>query len=137
MPTSAVIVDRGERVLLANALAPRQFVRLFRNNVSVLPGSELADFDQCTFPGYADQEVTGLWSGPVNDLVGRAVSRLFNLTWTRAAGLGTETVYGWLLYQLPDPDAQLVAGQRFSVPEVLTAAGELVLFSIIAYLLRA
>lgn len=136
MPTTATLTDRGERALLTNALAPRLFVRLFRNNVPVLPGSLLPDFDVATFPGYADVEITGLWTGAIIDPVGRATSRVFNLTWTRAAGPGTETIYGWVMYQLPAPDSFVIAGASLTAAQVLAAAGETVLLSILAYLLR-
>jgi hypothetical protein len=132
----AVITDRGLCLRLAASLDKRLFLRLYRNNVPVLPSSTLADFDPCTFPGYSDQEVTGLWTTPVVDSVGRAWSAVYNVTWTRGAGGLPEFVYGWLLYELPYPDSVMIAGKPLTVPRLLDTAGQTVLESIIFYLLR-
>jgi len=133
---AAVIVDRGENELLAAATGGRTFVRLFRNDVGITSASTLDDFEGAAFPGYADIEVTALWTTPVVDAVGRSFSRLVSLTWVRGAGGVLETDYGWVLYKYPAPDSVLLFGQRFAVPYVTNAPGQVILFSLIAYLLR-
>lgn len=132
----AVIADAGLRAALTAVLTPRTFVRLFRNDVAVLPASPLAAYQACLFPGYADMEVTGLFTGVSTDMVGRATAAAYNLTWTRGAGGVPETVYGWVWYYGPDPTGTVIAGRRLTVPQLLTTDGQTVVLSVIAYLLR-
>lgn len=133
---AAVIVDEGLKLRLAATLDKRLFVRLFRSDVPVLPGSVLGDFSPAAFPGYADQEVTGLWTAPLIDDVGRAYSVIPNLVWTRGAGGVPETEYGWVLYENPDPAWKLVAGKRLAIPAPMITGGDSVMVSVIAFLLR-
>lgn len=133
---AAVITDKGLKLRLAALLDRPLFVRLYRTDQAVFPLSELGDFGQAAFPGYADAEVTGLWSAPVVDAIGRAFSAVYNVTWTRGAGGVPETIYGWLLYQNPDPSGVLVTGTRLTIPRAVDTAGATVIESIIFYLLR-
>lgn len=132
----AVVFDSGLRLGLGAIITPRTFVRLFRNDVPVLPGQPLVAYNPCLFPGYADLEVTGLFTAPSLDLVGRATAAAYNLTWTRGSGGVPETVYGWIWYYGPDPTGQPIAGRRLTVPQTLTTEGQTVVLSVIAYLLR-
>jgi len=133
---SAEVVDSGLRLGLGQVTAPRSFVRLYRADLDVLPGSRLVDFPACLFPGYADIEITGLWTGAIIDAVGRALSAVYNLSWTRSAGGVPETVYGWLWYYGPDPTGQLIAGRKLTVPQAINTAGQSLTLSVLAYLLR-
>lgn len=132
----AVITDQGAKLRLAATLDPRLFLRLFRSDQPVLPTSMLGDFTPANFPDYADLEITGLWSAPVLDPIGRAQSQVVNLTWTRGTGGVSETEYGWLLYQNPEPAGVLVAGRRLTQPRVMSAAGQVIMISIVCFLLR-
>ncbi len=133
---AAIITDQGIKLRLAATLDRRLFLRLFANDVAILPGSTLVDFTPASFPDYADVEITGSWSTPALDVVGRAWSAVYNVTWTRGTGGVPQTIYGWLMYELSAPDSVLVAGRRLTVPRVLNAAGQTVIESVIFYLLR-
>lgn len=131
-----IITNQGEKLFLNSTLSGRLFLRLFRNDVPVLLDSTLTDFDVALFPGYADVEITADWSSAVIDQVGRAFSRIGNITWTRGAGGIPETEYGWLMYQNVVPDSVMVAGQRFHSPIFLSSPGQTVKVSLIGFLLR-
>jgi hypothetical protein len=133
---AAVITDSGLKLRLAATLNRRLFLRLFRNDVPILVGSTLIEFQASTWPGYADLELTGLWSSPVIDTVGRAWSAVYNQIWTRGAGGLGEFVYGWIVYELPDPDSVLVCGKRLTTPRWMDTMGQTIIESIIVYLLR-
>lgn len=133
---AAVITEGGLKKRLNATLLPRLFLRLFNNDVPVLPTSLLGEFQQATFPGYADLEVTGLWPAAQIDATGRAWSAIYNQTWTRGAGGVPETIYGWVLYESPLPDSVLVAGRRLTIPRTISLAGETIIESVIVYLLR-
>jgi len=132
----AVIVDTGLKLRLAATLDRRLFLRLFRNDVPILVGSTLVEFQQSAWPGYADVELTGLWSTPVIDTVGRAWSAIYNVTWTRGSGGIGEFIYGWVIYEEPDPDSVLVCGRRLTTPRWMDTDGQTFIESIIFYLLR-
>jgi hypothetical protein len=133
---NAVVPDVGLRAALTALLAPRTFARLYRNNLPVVQGSRLSDYQAAQFPGYADIELTDLWSGVNLDPVGRAFSAVYNLEWTRAAGGVPEYEYGWLVYYGPDPGGVLLAGALFATPYYLVNPGQTVSLSVITYLLR-
>lgn len=132
----AIITDQGLKLRLSATLDRRLFLRLFSNDVPILVGSTLDQFDPSSWPGYADIELTGLWSLPQIDTVGRAWSAVYNQTWTRGAGGLGEFVYGWLLYELPDPDSVMVCGRRLATPRWVDTEGQTIIESIIFYLLR-
>lgn len=134
--SGAVITDQGDKLRLAATLNRRLFLRLFRNDVPVLQGSTLVLFLPPTWPGYADIELTGLWSSPTIDTVGRAWSAVYNQTWTRGAGGLGEYVYGWLIYELPSPDSVMVCGKRLTVPRWMDTAGQTIIESVFFYLSR-
>lgn len=130
------ITNQGEKLFLNATLTGRLFLRLFRNDVPVLAQSTLSDFEVALFPGYADVEITADWSSAQLDQVGRAFSRIGNITWTRGAGGLPESEYGWIMYLNPDPNSILVAGQKFPAPILLSSFGQTIKVSLIAFLLR-
>lgn len=132
---SAVITNAGLLANLNDRLKGRLFVRVYRNDVPVLPDSFLGDFDPALFPGYSDVEVTSLWPPAILDMFGRALSRI-NLQFTRGAGGVPEWVYGWVMYELPSPDSYLVAGRKFDVPQRTAFAGDKIKFQISYYALK-
>lgn len=133
---SAVITDVGLKLRLGATIGPRLFLRLFSNDVPILTSSSLVQFDVPSWPGYADVELTSLWTPPNVDTVGRAWSAVYNVTWTRGSGGLPEYVYGWLIYQSPSPDSVLVCGRRLTTPRYMDAAGQTIIESIFFYLLR-
>lgn len=133
---ASIVTDQGLTTFLANALAPRLFVRLFNNNIPVSFSSVLGDFTQATFPGYADLELTGLWSAPAIDSVERAFSRITTLSWTRGAGGLPETIYGYVIYQNPVPTSVLVDGKLFTAPVIMSLPGQVIPLALAAFLLR-
>lgn len=133
---AAVLTDQGEQKALNAVLAPKRWLRLFRNDVPVSNASVLSDFEQALFPGYADVDVSSLWPAALIDGTGRAYSQLPNVQWTRGVGGVPEVDYGWVLYELPAPDSVMVCGQRFSAPITTTVPGQIIVVSILALLLR-
>lgn len=133
---AAVIPDIGMLGFLKNALPDGLYVRLFSNDVPVVSGSVLSDFSPALFPGYADVLLDGLWSAPQMDPLGRAYSRIPNVSWTRGAGGVLEIEYGWILYQYPTPSSVIRGGQRFDAPISVSIPGQIIMVSIIAFLLR-
>lgn len=133
---AAILTNGGITGFLDEAFAGPLFVRLYRNNVPVAIESQLSDFEQALFPGYADLPLAGLWSAAVIDPTGRAVIRIPVLSWTRGSGGVPETEYGWVLYEFPVPDSVLRAGQQFDAPITTDAAGQMIVISLAAFLLR-
>lgn len=133
--TAAVVTDEGLKNSLDARLAARLFLRLFRNDVSPVFGSVLGDFTPAAFPSYADFELTGSWPAAAIDGAGRAFSTQV-VNWTRGAGGVPETDYGWVMYQNPDPDSQMVAGKRLTFPAVTNAEFQVVTVRVTVYLLR-
>jgi hypothetical protein len=133
---AAVLVNSGEQLLLSTALAPRLFVRLYNSPIPVTWVSLLNEFPPAVSAGFGDIEVTGSWPPPQIDGTGQAYSQLPVLTWTRGAGGGPETIYGWVLYELPSPDSVLICGNLFTQPIPTNAPGQVVVLSLLAVLLR-
>lgn len=133
---AAVLANSGEVLLLTAALSGQLFVRLFNTPIPVTWVSLLSDFPVCVFPGYADQDITGMWPDPAIDGTGQAYSPLPLLTWVRGTGGLPETVYGWVMYQEPEPDSVLVAGNLLTTPIPTSIAGEVVVLSLLTVLLR-
>lgn len=133
---AAVLVNSGEQTLMATALAPRLFLRLYNADVPVTWVSLLNEFPPAVSPGFGDLEVTGTWPPPQIDGTGQAYSQLPVASWTRGTGGGPETIYGWLLYQDPAPDSVLIAGDLFTTPIATSVPGETVVLSLLAVLLR-
>jgi hypothetical protein len=133
---AAVLVNSGEQLLLATALTPRLFLRLYNASLPVTWASLLNQFPQAVSPGFGDIEVTGTWPTPQIDGTGQAYSQLPVASWTRGVGGGPETIYGWLLYELPAPDSVLIAGNLFNTPIPTNAPGQTVVLSLLAVLLR-
>jgi hypothetical protein len=132
---SAILTDVGLLTSLTDRLRARLFLRLFRNNAPVLPGSMIGDFQEALFPGYADLELTSLWPVVDFDLFGRALSRV-NATFTRGAGGLQEFLYGWILYELPAPDSFLIGGRNFSPPQFTALAGDKIQVQLSHYALK-
>jgi hypothetical protein len=132
---SAIISNAGLIAQMGRLLSGPLFVRLFKNNVDVTEASAVADFEKCTFPDYADMDVSGVFSTPTIDGVGRAAARATNLTWTRGAGGVPESVYGWLLLSGVTP-FKYEAGRKFDSPIILDASGQTVIVSLLIYLFR-
>jgi hypothetical protein len=67
-------------------------IHLFQNNFAVGVNPALASFTESTFPGYASQTITGLWTavGIISPLV---YSQTSLITWTLTAG--SQSVYGY------------------------------------------
>lgn len=133
---AAVLANSGEQLLLATALSPRLFLRLYNAPIPVTWVSLLNEFPPAVSPGFGDLEVTGTWPPPQIDGTGQAYSQLPVASWTRASGGGPETIYGWVLYELPAPDSVLIAGNLFNVPIPTNAPGQVVVLSLIALCLR-
>lgn len=133
----AVVFDTGLRGGLSALIVPRSFVRLYRNDVDVLPNMPLLFYQPCLFPDYADLDITSLFGGVTTDPVGRAFAPAYNLTWTRGTGGVPETVYGWIWYYGPVGSGRPIAGRRLTRPQTLTTDGQQVVLSVVAYLLRS
>lgn len=101
-------------------------VRLYRNDPTIEAGRVLADFSTCNFPGYSDKVVnTGLSEPSANGAI-QAVTATDILTWTRGAGAGSQTVYGYVVW-IPDVAGNVYFGaERFVNPITLDTAGQYV-----------
>ncbi len=132
----AIVVDSALVLGLGELLAPRTWVRLFRNDREVASGSTLLDFEPCLFPGYADIELTALWPAPAIRGAGQAWSGEIPLLWTRGPGGVADTAYGWVVYQDPDPSSVLLAGRRVPRPWPMIVEGQQVSFNLSSYLIR-
>jgi hypothetical protein len=112
------------------------FLRLYNADVPVTWFSLLADFPPAVSAGFGDLEITGLWPAPRIDGTGQAYSQLPTAYWTRGAGGGPETIYGWVLYENPMPDGQMIAGNLFTLPILTNAPGQIVVLNLVALCLR-
>jgi len=123
--------------LTLNAALDRPlFLRLFRNDVPVTVSSTLDAFQTADFTDYDDLDLTGLFPPAQVDPLGRAFSLLPNLTWTVGAAPDAQTIYGWIMYEEPDPDSVLIAGRRLTVPYTVNTEGQVIMVSVVIFLLR-
>jgi len=64
-------------------------------------------------------------SPPATDPQGRASTTSGNLTWTRGAGVNTQTIYGnYVTFTTDGMDDVLLGAERFAEPRVINAAGQ-------------
>jgi len=132
---AAIVTNEGLLSSLAARLASPLYVRLFRNDVPVLPTSVLGDFETALFPDYADLELSSYWSAPALDVFGRAYATA-DLVWTRGASGVAETEYGWVIYENPDPDSELVCGKTFTFAINMIVEGNEAKVKITFFLIR-
>lgn len=112
--------------LLQRIIDPGIWVRLYRTSVDPTKASVFADFTECDFPGYADVEVSASGLPIVLDAFNRAYFQCGTAVFSRAAGIGTQLVYGYLVYTVEgeDNDPTLLSVQPFESPKVLDTEGQ-------------
>lgn len=105
--------------VLRNMLNATIAVRLFKNDVVLSPTTTLADLTQATFPGYADATINPGMSVPVESGGQQAITLSDTITWTRGAGPGSETIYGYAVI-LTDTDGTTYFGaEKINPPRVI------------------
>lgn len=110
-------------------------MRLYKNDHVPADGDVLADYTECDFDGYAEQNIVN-WAF-ASTISGRAKSVADILEWTKAAGVTANNVYGYyvvdgsvpekLLWAERDPEAPILmstTGKKYSVQPVMTTVTE-------------
>lgn len=120
---------------LQDRLAGSLWIRLFRNDIPVLPDSTLGEFDAATFAGSDDFELTPNWPAVALDVSGRAFSRQ-DVIWTRSAPGVVENIFGWVVYEYPFPGSIIVCGRNFVPHQVVNGVGDFVRVQVTMYALR-
>jgi hypothetical protein len=130
-----VIADSGVRIALNRWLRGTLVFRLFNNNVVPSTSSVLTDFQTATFPGYADLDGSAV-PAAVIDLSGRGVVQGPPMIWTRGAGPGSETIYGWVCFTDDGAGNQVLGAGLLSSPMPISIVGESVLLTPFYYMQR-
>jgi len=109
-------------------------LHLYSNNHTPLAGDTVADYDECTFDGYAAIPLVG-WTAPAILLSGKAGTDLGPQTFTAGGSVTPEDVYGIyvtdslgvLVYAELNPAGLVVMsvpGQEYSYTPVVTLVSE-------------
>lgn len=98
-------------------------VSLYKNPVTVTPGSVLADFDVADFDGYADGSAL-TYTGPYFDSDGTALVMGTNQLFLATGGLTPNTIFGYILATAAR--AALIAAFPFATPVGVAKAGDAV-----------
>jgi hypothetical protein len=86
-------------------------LRIFSNDFTPTPGSDLSTFTEANFDGYAAKDPTGTWGVPFKVLNGLYQSDGQIWTWTGAT-TANQTVYGWYI----DDGTFVYLSRRFNAP---------------------
>ena len=96
-------------------------LKLYRNDLTPGPATELGDFNDANYSGYAAQEPEN-WTAPVDDGTGRAISEADTLTFTHNGGGVANNVYG---YYVVNAGGDLLWCERFgTAPLVMASAAD-------------
>lgn len=112
----------GELELLDEILREDDFeLHLYKNDYTPVDDSELADFTEADFEGYASEALTN-WVAAVTDANGRAFTHADSLTFTKGTGGVSNTVYGY--YVVNASNSELVWAERFLAGIVMDTDGK-------------
>lgn len=120
-PLAAVLTAEGMglKFQTERALVTRLRFALYTNDLTPTVNTRLTDFQEASFPGYV--RAAPRWGSPYPDPRGFLKITSGAISWTRTAGPGTQTVYGW--YAVDPLRERVVWARRFDVPVVVNAPG--------------
>lgn len=122
----AIIVPNEAEVELCNFIADGMgggcTIRLYKNDLTPVAGTVLADFEQCDFESYLNKTFTG-WTEAVTNGDGDAeMVALLIYQWIRGAGAASNTAYGW--YIVNAAGDKVLMARRFTAPVDFSAPGD-------------
>jgi len=103
---------------LDNYLSVGAELRLFQNDFTPDPASELTDFTEATFGGYAPIDLAAEWNAVFKVIDGKYQADT-NAQEFECTGSPGQTVYGWFVVQASPSDHVRISG-RFVSPIVVT-----------------
>lgn len=121
---SGMVPGPGLVHLLGRVLLPTLTVRLYQNDITPNANNVLGDFVAATFPGYTDQVIQPGMSAPIVNPGGQAFSQSAVLSWVRGAGVGTQTIYGYVVFTTDGSGNTIFGAERFATPRTLSLPGE-------------
>lgn len=99
------------------ALANGWKIRLYKNNVTPDDTSDVSDFMEATFTGYA--ALTPTWT-PGTDSFGNALITSDTLNYSFTAGSGSQLIYGYYITDPSQPGEPLVGAEIFGTSVTFT-----------------
>lgn len=97
---------------------PLLMLHLYTNDIAPGPLTNVADFVEASFHGYAAKGIAGLFPFPVTNADGLAESRSGNLIFAATDQVINETVHGWYLTLQSDVVPAVLAAAERIVPAV-------------------
>ena len=104
--------------------------RLYKNDVVPTVNSTLADFVAADFPGYGDQQIQPGMAGPNGNQLGQAVATSQILTWTRTAGTGPQTVFGYVVIFTSGAGDTIFGAERFALARPINAENDALILQV-------
>jgi hypothetical protein len=96
-------------------------VKLFKNDYTPGANTTAANFDEATFPGYDSLHASQLGEVAFDPTTGKERQVFDAVTFTRTAGTGSETIYG---YWMESDNLDLEWCERFTSPVTMAVAGD-------------
>jgi hypothetical protein len=104
-------------------LVPNWFARLYVNNVTPSPTSQLTDFQQAVFAGYADAQINPGMTTPTGQGGMQALTFSGVISWQMGSPATSVTVYGVVIYFQDGSGNTYFGAELFSTPVTLSAVG--------------
>lgn len=127
---AVVFPDTGKKTALQILLdsGNNPTMHLFQNNHTPAVGDALADYTEGDFSGYATVDISDASAADIDGSDHGFRERLA-ITFTRAAGATSNTIYGWYLtIDNPGVGAELFMAEKFSAPQLMATAGDQIKF---------
>lgn len=128
---SAIFPKQGRQLVINMLLrnGTNAKARLFKNNFAPDADTVFADFVEADFDGYAAVNLTGA-DATING-TDQGETENDGITFTRASTGAAQTVYGWYVEVLdPSAHSRVFLCDLFSTPQVVTNAGDAVVFNL-------
>jgi hypothetical protein len=119
-----IVVNEGELDMLAVLKAGIVYkIGLFKNNVTVVDTTVLADLTEADFSGYGAAQ-TLVFGTPFTDGSGRGKMTAATITFTHSGGATANTVYGSFIKD--STTGKLLKAETWDTPFLMNTAGQFV-----------